>query len=249
MLRPCGVVLPRRILKIRAKRSGDASMPLIQELFGKSPFGPLVQHAQKVHECVKLVRPLMEAMIREDYEEVHRLQDQVCKLEWEADEIKHKIREKLPRRFFLPVEREDLDMFLHYQDNVADQAEDFAIVLLIRNTRIHPALAQEFRDFVEQVVSVSESLMQAAEQLEVLAEAGFGGAEAKSVLDRISGLGQAEWKADRMQRTLSRHVYSLEKELDPITIIFYEKMMRNLSGIANAAENTGDWLRLMIVKG
>jgi hypothetical protein len=224
-------------------------MPLIGELFGKSPFGPLVQHARKVHECVKLVRPLMEACVREDYEEIHRLQDAVSKLEYEADLIKHKIREHLPRRYFLPVARVDLDRYLHFEDNLADAAQDFAVILLIRNTKIHPELVEEFLAFVGQVLSVSETLSAAAEDMETLAETSFGGAEADAVLKRISGLGEGEWKADRMQRRISQHIYRLEKELDPVTILFYEKILQALSAIANAAENTGDLLRAMIVKG
>jgi len=224
-------------------------MRLISELFGKSPFGPLVQHTNKVHECVKLLRPLTEALIGQDYEEVHRLQDRVSKLEYEADEIKHAIREQLPRRFFLPVERADLSAFLHCQDSVADAVEDFAVVLIIRDTEIHPSLSDDFLAFVDQVYHVSETLMAAAEELNMLAETSFGGAEADSVLERISGLGQEEWKSDRMQRALSKRIYSLERELDPITILFYEKMLRTLSAVANSAENTGELLRAMIVKG
>ena len=223
-------------------------MSLIGELFGKSPFGPLVEHSKKVHECVKLVRPLMEACVREDWEGIHRLQDAVSKLEYEADVVKHEIRDHLPRRFFLPVARADLDHYLHCQDNIADAAQDFAVVLLIRNTRVHPELVQEFFDFVDQVVLVSETLMGASRELEALVETSFGGAEAESVLKKIGGLGEGEWKADRMQRKLSQHIYRLEKELDPTTILFYEKMLGTLSGIANAAENTGDILRAMIVK-
>jgi hypothetical protein len=34
-----------------------------------------------------------------------------------------------------------------------------------------------------------------------------------------------------------------------VTILFYEKMLRALSAVANAAENTGEFLRTMIVKG
>lgn len=224
-------------------------MSLIKQMFGRSPFAPLVQHTHKVHECVKLVRPLMEALIKEDYEEIHRLQDRVSKLEYEADQIKHEIRDNLPRRFFLPVAREDLDRFLYSQDEIADYAQDFAVVLLIRKTRIHPDLAGEFLAFVDQVTKVSETLMSAAEELQALAEASFGGAEAKSILTRIVGLGEGEWLADRMQRKLSRHIYDLEDQLDPVTIMFYERMCHALSGIANAAENTGDRLREMIVKG
>ena len=224
-------------------------MSLITELFGRSPFGPLVEHAKHVHECVKLIRPLMEAMAGEDYEEVHRLQDEVSKLEYEADRVKHELRESLPRRFFLPVEREDLEAFLHSMDKVADKVEDFAVILLIRKTKVHPELTDEFYGFVDQVAQVSQTLLEASEELVNLAEASFGGAEAETVLSRISGLGEQEWKADRMQRKLCQHIYSLEDQLDPITIMFYDKMLRALGSVANAAENAGEKLRMMIVKG
>jgi hypothetical protein len=182
---------------------------LIKELFGSSPFGPLVKHTQKVHECVKMIRPLMEAMIEEDYDEVHKLQDRVSKLEYEADQIKHAIREQLPRRYFMPVEREDLDEFLHSQDSIADGVEDFAVILVIRDTHIHPKLADDFLGFVDQVFEVSNTLEEAAENLENLAETSFGGAEADKVLELIQGLGEAEWKSDRMQRHLSQKMYDL----------------------------------------
>ena len=69
-----------------------------------------------------------------------------------------------------------------------------------------------------------------------------------TALQRIAGLGEEEWKADRMQRRLSQHVYRLEEQLDPVTILFYEKMLHALSAVANAAENTGELIRQMIVK-
>lgn len=224
-------------------------MSLIRELFGKSPFGPLVEHARKVHECVRLVTPLLEACVAEDYEEVHRLQDEVSRLEYEADKIKQAIREQLPRRYFLPVDRADIERFLHCQDSIADGAEDFAVILMIRDTRVHPELVEGFRALTAQAVLVSETLMAAAQELEALAESSFVGAEAESVLERIGGLGEAEWKADRMQRKLSQHIYRLEDDLEVLTILFYEKMILALGAIANAADRTGDMLRAMIVKG
>ena len=167
-------------------------MSLIKELFGRSPFGPLVEHAKYVHECVKLIRPLMEALAGEDYEAVHRLQDEVSKLEYQADRVKHELRESLPRRFFLPVEREDLGAFLHSMDKVADKVEDFAVILLIRKTKVLPELTDEFYGFVGQVTQVSQTLLEGSEELVNLAEASFGGAEAETVLSRISGLGEQE---------------------------------------------------------
>jgi uncharacterized protein Yka (UPF0111/DUF47 family) len=90
--------------------------------------------------------------------------------------------------------------------------------------------------------------MGAAKEMQNLAETSFGGAEAEQVLQRISGLCEGEWKADRMQRELSINIYENEADMDPITVYFYDKILMALSGIANATENTGDVLRMMIVK-
>ncbi|MDH3394300.1 MAG: TIGR00153 family protein [Desulfobulbaceae bacterium] len=223
-------------------------MALITDLFGKSPFGPLVEHTKKVHECVEMLWPLMEAAINDEYELLPDLLDKVSRLEYESDKLKHAIRDNLPRRFFLPVSREDLESYLRRQDRIADSVEDFAVILTIRNTKIHSHLAERFTNFVNQIFQVTGTLLTAAVELHNLAEVSFTGAESLVVLELIEGLGKEEWRADRMARTLSREIYSLEKELDPITIIFYEKMLLKLGEIANEAENAGDLLRTMIIK-
>ena len=110
-------------------------------------------------------------------------------------------------------------------------------------------MEKEFFEFIDQILHVSNTLTNAAEELLNLAETSFGGAEAAAVMKQLAGIGEEEWKADRMQRALSRKLYGFENELDPITIIFHEKMLRALSAIANDAENTGNLLRLMIIKG
>ena len=223
-------------------------MNIIKELFAKSPFGPLVEHTKKVHECVEMIRPLMEALVNEDYDEIRRLQDRVSRLEYEADTIKHNVRDHLPRRYFMPVDRVDLAKFISSQDNIADKTEDFAVILTLRKTKLHPDIMDKFFDFVDQVFQVTGTLLTAAVELNNLAEASFSGAEAKVVLSLLKGLNEEEWKADRMARSLSKDVYSLENKLDPITILFYEKMILTLGEIANEAENAGDMLRTMILK-
>ena len=222
-------------------------MSVIQELFGKSPFGPLVEHTKKVTECVEVIRPLMEALVNEDYGEIRRLQDQVSKLEYEADTIKHEVREHLPRRYFLPVDRIELEKFIGCQDKIADKAEDFAVILTLRQTKLHPAVMDKFFDFVDQVFQVTNTLLSAAVELKNLAEVSFSGAKSGNVLSMLDGLNEEEWKADRIARSLSKDIFALENELDPITLLFYEKMLLVLSEIANEAENAGDMLRTMIV--
>jgi predicted phosphate transport protein (TIGR00153 family) len=222
-------------------------MSIIKELFGKSPFGPLVEHTKKVTECVEVIRPLMEALVNEDYVEIRRLQDQVSRLEYEADMIKHEVREHLPRRYFLPVDRVELEKFIGCQDKIADRAEDFAVILTLRNTKLHPEIMDKFFEFVDQVFLVTKNLLSAAEEIKNLAEVSFSGAGTKNVLQLLNGLNEEEWKADRIARSLSKDIFALEGQLDPITILFYEKMLLVLSAIANEAENAGDMLRTMIV--
>ncbi|MGV1101074.1 TIGR00153 family protein [Thiovibrio sp. JS02] len=223
-------------------------MSLISDLFGKSPFGPLVEHSKKVHECVELIKPLMDALFREDYEEIHRLQDRIAKLEYEADCIKHDIREQLTKRYFLPVDKVDLERFLRRQDRIADSVQDVAVILLIRNTRIHPSLHPQFHNLVEQIFQVTGLLLNAAVEFQNLAEVSFAGAEARVVLNLLKGIGEEEWKADRLARSLSQALYRLEGELDPLTIIFHEKIIIALGSIANEAENASDLLRNMLVQ-
>ncbi len=223
-------------------------MAIIQDLFGKSPIGHLVDHARKVHECVELVKPLLEAVIAEDYELVRKLQDKVSRIEYEADLLKHHIRDNLPRSFFLPVNREELDGFLQCQEKMADYAEDFSVILMIRQTKLHPDLHADFLHFVDQVFQVSGSLLTAAVEFRNLAEVSFSGAEARMVLGIIKELGQEEWQADRIARELSIKMYKLEGEVGSIDLMFYEKMLLKLSAIANEAENAGDYLRAMIDK-
>lgn len=221
----------------------------IADLFGKSPFGPIVEHSKKVHECVELLWPLLEALVQEDYDQIRLLHSKMSRLEYEADLIKHEIRGFITQRSFLPVDRSDLINFLEHQEKIADYAEDFAVILTLRNTVINESLHDHFFEYLKQVFQVSGLLLTAAVEFKNLAETAFGGAEARSILRLIEGLNQEEWEADKLSRKLSRLVFNLEGKEETLNILFYEKMILKLGNIANQAENAGDYLRVMIEKG
>lgn len=222
---------------------------LIGDLFGKSPFGPIVEHSKKVHECVELLWPLMEALVEEDYDQIKKLHSRMARAEYEADKIKHDIRGYISQRYFLPVDRGDLVEFVVHLEKIADVAEDFAVVLTLRKTRIHPNLHDEFFNYLNQIFQVSGTLLTAAVEFKNLAETAFGGAEARSIMQFVEGLGEEEWKADKMARKLSRAIYALEGEMTILDIMFCEKLVVMLGEIANQAENAGDFLKIMIEKG
>ncbi len=223
-------------------------MGVLDRFFAPSPFVQLHEHAKKVHECVELIRPLVNALLAEDYEKIEELHYVMSKTEHEADEIKTELRDKLAKVYFLSVGQNELSRFLAYQDDIADAAEDFAVVLLLRKTKVPEELKTEFLAFVEQVISVSEQLMHLESELSTLAEAAFTGEEAENVLKGIEKIGEEEWKADRLERKFARSFYNMEDKLDPITIIFLDKYCKTLSAVSNNAEKTAKYLRLIIRK-
>ncbi len=223
-------------------------MGILEKFFAPSPFIQLHEHAKKVHECVELIRPLANALLAEDYDKIEKLHDVMSKTEHEADEIKTELRDKLTKMYFLSIGQNELSRFLAYQDDIADAAEDFAVVLYLRKTKIPQELKADFLDFVEQVISVSQRLMNLENEISTLAEAAFTGEEAENVLKGINKIGEEEWKADRLERKFARRFYSMEDKLDPITIIFLDKYCKRLSAISNNAEKTAKYLRLIIRK-
>ena len=216
-------------------------------VFGRSPFEPLVEHARKVHECVALVRPITEAVLAGNMAELDRLHHDVSRIEYEADQLKDEIRRNLPKRYFLPVRREDVAKFLAQTDKIADEVEDFAVVATFRPLELPEELRGDFLALADKVIQVSESLLGVAEQIAGLQKGGFVGGASEDVLRKIQQVCHMEWESDNLNRRLARHAYGIAG-IDAVTLFLLDKLCRALSGLADHAENVGKSLRLMIIR-
>ena len=223
-------------------------MSLLSNIFGKSPFGPLLEHTVKVHECVKLVRPLCETWLRGEYDKIDAIHNEISRIEHEADVIKTKIRRNIGKSYFLAVERSDLLHFLHSQDNIADAVEDLAVILDWRQTKLPPELHDDVLNFVDLAIAASEKLLQAAESMNILVERAFGGPEKDKVLEDIEVLNKQEWETDRAARRLIKKMFTLEDRMSPVDIFVAMKIFGAVGELANNSENTGEHLALMILR-
>ena len=222
-------------------------MPLLDKLFGKSPFGPIIEHAKKVYECIDLVNPVIKAWLNEDWKQIEKLRKEVSRKEHEADKMKITIRSNLPKSLFYPVPRGDLLRILQNQDNIADAVEDLCVVLSLRKTKIPKPLTDDFQDFANQVIETAQMLLKANEELETLLEASFTGPHTEKVLKIVDEIGTLEWKCDTKGHDLVKKLISMEDTLDPLTIIFIMKIIEVLGNLSNHAENCGDNLRHLII--
>lgn len=221
-------------------------MSIISKLFGKSPFEPLYQHMLKVKECVDLVRPLMDAFLNEEDKKVEGFAKKIFKAEHEADLVKKELRNQLPKSIFLPVARGDLLRFLKEQDHIADSAEDLAVLVTLRKTRVPEELKEELKDFVDKVLVTYEMAMRVSSEIKLLAETSFSGTEAHKVTQLIEELKVDEWEADKAQMIAAKKLFSIEEKLDPITLLMLMNIFKELGILANHAENAGDQMRMML---
>ena len=90
-------------------------MPLMGNLFGRSPVRPMQQHMKVAVACARQVLPLFEDMAAGNTAELAAHRREIDRLEHEADEIKNEIRSHLPRRLFMAVGRRDTLEILDYR--------------------------------------------------------------------------------------------------------------------------------------
>ncbi len=77
-------------------------MTVLQKLLsGPEPFKMLQEHLSKSMECVELVQPMLAAAIEGNQEELKKLAHRAFELEHEADLLKNRIRDNLPRETFI----------------------------------------------------------------------------------------------------------------------------------------------------
>lgn len=222
-------------------------MKTLEIVLGESPFAQLVDHARKIHACIGLLRPIANAIVAGDAKQLRDLQHTMSATEYEADQIKDQVRQHLPRRFFLSVNREDILNYVRQLDRMADDAEDFAVVATFRRIQIPADLQPQFMALVEKVQEVSNALLELAELLAALEKEAFEGPRAEMVLKKIEAVCHMEWESDKISRQFARLCYA-STDMDPINIMLLEKLCHALTGIADHAENVGKNLRLMILR-
>lgn len=225
-----------------------ASTSPLGALFGKNPFNALQKHMRISVECADMIPPLFEAVAVGDREKFNSLKDQIFEKEEEADRVKNKLRRRLPRGLFMPVNRGDLLEVLNMQDSIADVAQDIAGLLYEREMEIPPQLKEQLMPFVQRCVDVCHDAQEIIEKLDELLEMGFRGKEGKRVEGLIKRLNKAEDETDEMGVALCRTLFKHEDEMKPVSVLFWYRLIEWIGDLADYAEKVGNRLRLMIAK-
>jgi len=223
-------------------------MTKLTSIFVKSPFKKMREHMLKVVECVTLLPEFFDALHKGDHDQVIVFRDKVYDAEHAADAIKNEMRDNLPRSIFMPINRRDLLDILDLQDSIADTAQD--IVTVITNRNMIPP--QELREKIMQYLAIAQEtcLMvgDISQDFDILIETGFGHKEAERILNMIERLSEKESVADTTGLEISRRLFDVEKQMNPIDVIFWYNVFDLMGDLADYSEKVGNRLRLLLAQ-
>ena len=221
---------------------------LLSSVFGRSPIGPIQKHITKAHECAIQLEPFFRTAFDGNWKKAEEIQQEIVRLEHEADEIKKNVRLSLPNSLFLPVPRTDLLEIVTVQDKVANRAKDIAGIVLGRHMVIPPEIRTAFLDYLQRSIATSAQAVRAMDELDELVETGFKGREVHLVEELIEELDQIESDTDEHQVKVRKILFRLEKDLPPVDVMFLYKIIDWVGDLADRASRVGGYLQLLLAR-
>jgi len=215
-------------------------------MFMTSPFEGLLEHAEKIKECVWAFQQAIECHITEQCESFEEFRLEVDTLESQADAVKRRIRGHLPKGTLMPVDKFELFRYLHEQDKVLDAVEEALDWISFRSEPgIPDALHKDFFLLVDAVLDpVEEMCRMVAEARKYFTN--FADKQRQLIKDIIRTMRHQEHEADKVEDAIKAKV--LNMQIDPVTVYHMIRLAETIGSIADHAENAGDMMRAMLAR-
>ena len=218
----------------------------ISKILGASPVGPIQKHMDTCYQCAEELISFFEHVVSGDWDQVSASRSRIVELEHAADDLKKQLRAQLPKKLFMPVPRQDLLELLLVQDRVANSVRDVSGLVLGRRMVIPQPIQQDFIAFVGRNVDAAEKARKSIRELDELYETGFRGAEANLVESLVQELDEIEDETDVMQARIRAELFSIEKDLPPVDVIFLYRVIELTGEIGDMAERIGRRLEVLL---
>lgn len=221
-------------------------MYTIVNLFGRSPFALLQTHMEKVGSCVHMLKDLFEALENKNYATVEQIGTKISEMEHAADLTKNDIRNHLPRSLFLPIDKRQLLEILSLQDNIADSAEDVAVLTNLKKIELLDSLKDDFHAFLDLNIETYNEAEKIIKEMHELLETSFGGSEAEKVKIMVEHVGLKEHEVDLIQRRLLKKLFAHDEEMSNSSFHLWQKIIESLANISNLSEKLANRIRMTL---
>ncbi len=203
---------------------------------------------EKVQTCCSELPAFFEAVFSGDWAEVEKKRNLIARLEHEADDLKKELRLHLPKGLMMPVARGDVLEMLTIQDHIANRAKDIAGIVFGRKMQFPQQVHLLYMKFLNRCIDASTQAYKVIHELDNLLETGFKGQEVSTVEDLIYQLDAIENDTDAMQVAIRFELFQIEKQLNPVDVMFLYKIFDWTGDLADRAQRVGGQLQVMLAK-
>jgi predicted phosphate transport protein (TIGR00153 family) len=203
----------------------DMAIHYFSKIFSQSPLTAMQDHMEIANQCVGQLIPFFKSVLEKDHSKAKEAYKEINKLENKADSLNKKLRLHMPKGLFMPVARRDLLELLQVQDRAANQAKDIAGIIVGRKMIFPPKVAELIPDYVKRCVDACK--------------------QAKKVIDELDDI---EKDTDKMQIKIRSALLKIEKDLPPVDVIFYYKIIEGIGEVADIAQRIGSRVELLLAK-
>ena len=221
-------------------------MRTLAKLFVKSPFAPLQKHMQDVSLCVEKLKEIFDALIKDDQKSLSRIAKEISKLEAKADTTKNELRNHLPSSLFLPISKGALLEILSLQDDIADDCEDIAVLLTLKNLTLKEELKNDFESFFKSNLETFQLVKVIIEEFDNLLETSFTGREAEKVKSMIDAVALKEHESDVSQRLLLKNVFGNEGLFSHGEFQLWLLIFKEIRALSNTSEKLAHRIRNLL---
>jgi predicted phosphate transport protein (TIGR00153 family) len=196
-----------------------------------------MEHFKRVCKGTRKMDRMIHLYMEGNFHEASELSVEVSKLEHEADEIKAHLRRSMTRMILTPISKNDFLEILRSNERIADSCQDVAQILDMRQTKIPEDLHPMFKEFTSHIIDAVDALRDMMDMLGEVFESTFARVDTQALIELGHRVHEHEYKADSINKQLSKKIYSLEDTESPLAIFHLMKLADVLDSVADNAEN------------
>lgn len=215
-------------------------------MFRRSPFENVMNHAEKVAQCGPLFVRAVECYFRGDRETFEFAKEEIRDIEAAADRIKQNIRSHLPPSVILPMDKFVFFSFLREADKVVDCVKNSLYWMSYLNLSLPAPLEQDYVLLVREAGDYLGFLPVMVQRAHVY----FGSRSEKdrrAVKEIIREIRWREGESDDLEKALFTRVCA-EETLSPQMFFVTVRLVETTGDIADHLENSADMMRAMIAR-
>lgn len=179
---------------------------------------------------------LKETLVNYSEEKLEENIVKVHKLENEADQALHKMRNHLIKDFLPPIDREDIVLIGHRLDDIEDYIDEVLINFNILNIK---TVREDAVEFTELLIECAKSVEDALENFKNFKKV-------ELVKEKAIAINVLEEKADKLFEKVMKKLY--KEENNPVEIIKWTTIYNCMENATDACEKIADCLEDVVMK-